>query len=59
VCNKPVDSDKEHWCHEEGCPNYEGYTDESSWLTCDCDLVAHPWCCPMCKEIDEIYNKPI
>lgn len=42
VCRKPVDENEAHWCHEPDCPNRDGKSG------CDCDLLAHPECCPDC-----------
>lgn len=51
VCNKPIsDIDIEHllsahWCHEPDCPVINGCED----FECECDLIAHEECCPMCN----------
>jgi hypothetical protein len=51
VCGEPIDEDTPHWCHEEGCPNEDKYYgSDSSFGPCDCDLYAHPECCPRCKK---------
>ena len=40
ICGKPIDPDSDyHWCHEPGCGGED----------CDCDLNAHPECCPDCN----------
>ncbi len=36
VCHEPVDSAEAHYPHEPECPGHN----------CDCDLAAHPDCCP-------------
>ncbi len=46
VCNKPVSEWERHDYHEDDCPNFGGGV---GWHGCECDLVAHPECCPQCK----------
>ncbi len=48
VCGEPVLDDEAHGCHEEGCPNY-GLDWAGPYQLCDCDLWAHPECCPLCN----------
>ena len=62
VCSDPVEPEAEHWLHEPGCPvpamagaeHVPGAVEVRDALdACDCDLVAHPVCCPDCQEADE------
>jgi hypothetical protein len=50
VCGEPVDEETFHWFHEPECPRA---IDPEAEYTCDCDLVAHPECCPYCKQQED------
>jgi hypothetical protein len=43
TCGQPIDPDNEHYPHRPHC----GLA-ARGW--CDCDLTAHPTCCPTCTE---------
>ena len=59
VCGKPVgDWPNRHEYHEPDCPNFVIFESDSDGCDivarfdisdCDCDLVAHPECCPQCN----------
>jgi hypothetical protein len=47
VCGKVIDEDDEiHFYHDEDCPYLANLCDT---IDCECDLVAHSACCPMCN----------
>lgn len=47
-CNKPIPVDVEpHNPHRPGCAGGPGFMPPGG---CDCDLLAHPGCCPDCKD---------
>ena len=52
VCNKPIERENgdfdAHWCHEPDCKRDD---------VCDCDLYAHPECCPVCRRIVVVEQK--
>jgi hypothetical protein len=45
VCGEPVYLETAHYPHEPGCPNRI----VGVHVDCQCDLVAHPQCCPECQ----------
>jgi hypothetical protein len=45
VCGELVDLEVAHFPHEPDCPNRI----VGVQVDCDCDLVAHPQCCPECQ----------
>ena len=56
VCNKPIEKEwpHRHDYHEYDCPNFVDFVANpdagSPNYPCDCDLVAHPECCPQCNK---------
>jgi hypothetical protein len=53
ICDEPIPYNTEHWCHEDDCPNYGELDYFSVEYPCDCDLYAHPECCPVCNPKEE------
>ncbi len=54
ICGYLIPDGDGHWMHEDDCPNYwKIYGVDDSWTPCQCDLRAHPECCPVCKKEDD------
>lgn len=49
VCGEPIYDNEWHFCHEDDCP-----TQIHGMFACDCDLHAHPECCPICNPKERI-----
>jgi hypothetical protein len=54
VCGKPItDWENRHSYHETDCPatNTKGKETFIGEVWCECDLKAHPECCPECHPV--------
>jgi hypothetical protein len=53
ICGLPVkDWPERHEYHEKDCPKYIVFDSDEDGVPeydCDCDLIAHPECCPQCN----------